>query len=108
MTFEDPARQFADVPLVLDDQNRRPGGLRYGGCHGWLLGLDRSNDPRKIHAKGRAAAELRRDLDPAATLLDDPMDGRQTKAGPTPQRFGREERIEDPGDGIGRDSCSRV
>jgi hypothetical protein len=79
-----PARSTAVAGVVV---------LRVG------LGGDRWQDDGKRRALPRGA----RDDNVAAALLDDAVDGRQSKTGGWPGAFGRKERLEDlPPDGVAR------
>ncbi len=86
--------------LVLDEQDplRAAGlGLRVGWCgrddRQRLLGTGEQ------HAERRAAAELALDLEVAAALLDDPVDGREAEPGPL-RPLRREERLDSAGAGV--------
>src|SRR5580698_4308443 len=63
---------------------------------------------RQRDAEGGPFAEAAQDLDAAAVSIDDAMDDGQAEPRALADVLGREERIEDPGDDLGRDPRSVV
>ena len=57
--------------------------------------VDDSGDARQIDHEARPLPVLALEIDPAAALLHDPVDGRQPEPGALPLLLGREERLED-------------
>src|SRR5207302_3146928 len=64
--------------------------------------------PRQENIERRALAFLRVDIDEAAGLLDDTVYGRKPETGALADFLGREERLEDLVDDIGRDSGAGI
>ena len=82
--LEDLRDQLAHDRLVLDEQDRlarRCGGRRTEARIGGCLECAAATRGSQIAERG-AHAGRRVDLDRAAALLDDPVDGREPEAGP--------------------------
>jgi len=102
VTAQDPGGDLPDGRLVLDHEDRlaaAPGGLgsgRRGGRHGVLV------RGREEGAEGRAHARLGVDAEAATGPGHDAVHGCQPQPGSLVLRLGGEERLEDPGDDLGR------
>jgi len=105
---EEFASEFAYFALVFDNENSFASGdgrveFRNVGCDIELLeGL------REIHGEASAAAGSGIDVDEAATLLDDAVDGGQAKARALAGFLGGEEGLEDAGLGGGVHAVTSV
>src|SRR2546423_11550587 len=109
MRGKETAHQFADWGLVFDDQDG------FGtATHLLLNGRDLLGRWRGIsgagekNLEGRAATDLTFNFDPSLVLFNDAINSSQTQARALADFLGREERLEQTGQGLGGNAANRV
>ena len=106
--LDERSGDVGDLGVVLDHQNGALAG-HDGLSRRRLHALDRRRLPaRQIDGDGCAAADRAGRNNGAARLMGKAVDLRQSETGAFPERFGREERLENPRQDVGRDADAGV
>src|SRR5437016_4822497 len=110
-----PLQGFGEHPgdlwFIVNDEDRLGADRGKGGEHGRpgrARGPEGARQDREVDLEGGSRAGSARDRDRAAVLLDDPLAQRQPEARPLAGWLGREERLEDLGLDVERNSGARI